>query len=99
MDGRQHHSCSLMSAESASSPLRFIILLFLFLSPCSIWKQGGGGVLLTIYRLRGSQICVVLCESESVARCEMKFGSPRSRWSDSSFRGFEVTKIKPNEEK
>lgn len=32
-----------------------------------------------------ANLCCFACENESVARCEMKFGSPHSRWSDSSF--------------
>lgn len=43
--------------------------------------------ILTIYRLKGLQICVVLGVKgrESVARCEMKFIPLHARWNDSSF--------------
>lgn len=105
---RERHSCSLMSAESATIPpevhhfavlFSSFFLLLLWRSRRGIWEWGCWAPIDNI-QIEGLWNCVVFaCENESVLRCEMKFTFSAQQMEWFIFPGFEVTKIKPNEGK
>lgn len=99
---RERHSCSLMSAESATIPpevhhfavlFSSFFLLLLWRSRRGIWEWGCWAPIDNI-QIEGLWICVVFACVKMKAGWDVKWNSlsPHSRWNDSSSRGLKWQK-------